>query len=148
MLLAAFLLAGMMQAASPAEAARTRAVPVTIEELAADPRRWNGRRVRVAGLVVRELHKSGLYHDYGDYCGAGSVPARRTAIRAEWPGEIADGYYPRRAVVEGTFVDWGDSYPFEDENGVMWSIREAGPGPLREVRLLRWTSGELPDCPD
>ncbi len=120
---------------------------VTVAQLAAEPDRWDGQRVRVAGLAVRERENFGLYASYEDYCSRGEV--RPVAIYVDWPEHLRDGRLFRKpAVVEGIFHKAWPQEPTDDPDMqvIVVSNVAPGPGPLTEVRVVRWTSGPVSRC--
>lgn len=127
--------------ATPAEASPRPPASVTVEALAAHPGKWNGKRVRVAGLAVLEFENLGLYGSYDDYCGPRAARGRRAAIYVNWPAALRRrGHFRRMAVVEGRFEG--------DDGVIVVSTGAPGPGPLTDVRIVRWASAPLTRCGD
>lgn len=119
---------------------------VTVADLVAAPEAWDGRRVEITGLVVSEFENLGLYASWEDYCpreGWGQ------AIYVNW-GDVRprDAALPRRmATVRGTFRNViGVERIDNGEVVVMISTGAPGPGPLTDVRIVRWHGRTLPAC--
>ena len=132
------------QAAEPAEDYEW----VSVEQLMEDPAHWDGRRVRVEGLVVREFENFGLYRDYDAYCDVANSAEGPVAIYADWPDGFAPvRHFRREAVVEGVFRHRvGQSRVEGGHQFILISTAAPGPGPLEEIRRVRWTSAMLPAC--
>lgn len=113
----------------------------TVQAVVAHPERWNCKRVRLIGVAVRAFENSNLYASSDDLC-----RERPKAIAVDWYSSSAADRprFIRMAEVEGTFRDFNDRKLPSGEIIMMNSW--AGPGPLKDVRVVRWLSAELPRC--
>ena len=95
--------------------------------------------MEVRGLVVWEFENLGLYRSHRHYCEGASWDGGG-AIYAEWgEAESIDRSDSRRmAIVRGIFRNHVGS--------IIISTGAPGPGPLEDIRLVRWVSGRLPAC--
>ena len=76
-------------------------VRINPASLAADPARWDGRQVKIVGLLVWEFESAGLYQSYGAYCRGGE----KAAIYVNWNdwSGVSRADSRRRVIVRGVF---------------------------------------------
>jgi hypothetical protein len=107
-----------------------------IEDVIAHPERWDGKRLKLRGLLVWEFENLGLYASRADYC------AHRRSVYVEW--DKVAGVTPadtrRMAVITGRLVLHRAGDP------LILSNAQNGPGPLREAALVKWDSKPLKPC--
>ena len=113
----------------------------SIRQIAAHPERWDCVIVRVTGVAVRGHEDSYLYETLSDRCRlTGDHPK---AIAVDWyRSNATEKRFSRLAEIEGTFRnDYGRKWP----PGTI-VITPSAPGPLVDVRIVRWLSADLPPC--
>jgi len=117
----------------------------SVSEIASAPFVWHGRQVQLTGILVWETHNVGLYRSYRDYC-RGRPLRRRTAIYVKWQevSGVTRADNRRMVVVSGIFRN-ETMTPLPDGT-IILSTGAAGPGPLENVRILRWLSSSLAPC--
>ncbi|MDB5669720.1 MAG: hypothetical protein JWO25_679 [Alphaproteobacteria bacterium] len=129
--LAALPLAALLIAASDAPK------KAAIMDVVAHPEKFDGRQLKLRGLVVYEFENYGLYASRADYC------AHHRSIYVEWdhvPG-VTRADTRRMAVITGRLVLRGVGDPINISNA------QNGPGPLRDTALVKWDSEPMAPCP-
>jgi hypothetical protein len=118
-----------------------RARSARVKEIVVHPDQWDCARVRLVGVAVRGFENSNIYDPSVDRCGG-----RARAIAVDWSSSsIEEARFERLAEVEGTFRN---NYGRVWKSGeIIVSHSASGPGPLVDVRVVRWLSGNLPPCP-
>lgn len=112
---------------------------VTVATLHASPQSWNGRKVEVSGIAVRQFENYGLYASRGDMCSRQPI-----AIYVRWDSANLPDRFRRPATVRGVFNNLqGVTLPSGD---ILISNAAPGPGPLENVEVVRWNGQELAAC--
>lgn len=117
------------------------AVPiVTISQIERRPGVWDEQRVQVTGWAVHDFENHGLYSDRSDICANGED---RAAIYAVWRDDLLPLRTIRKGVFEGTFRN---ELGVQPDGNIVVSTAAPGPGPLENIRLVRWLTKTMPAC--
>jgi len=140
------LLFAVVTAVAQSPATHRPTAGVTVAQILASPVRWDGRRVRIAGLAAREFENNRLFDSYEDYCALGEPDFHREGLRLNWDGaHLRPGRFRRMAVIEGVFHNTPMISNAPD--GTQIITIGGGPG-LTDLRVVRWTSAPLTRCGD
>jgi len=122
-----------------AEPARAEHERVAVRTLYESPERWDGRKVEVSGVAVRQREDYGLYASRADMCSSEPI-----AIYVDWYSARLPNRFRRVATVRGVFRNrQGLTRPSGE---VLLSNAAPGPGPLEGVSLVRWRGPAIAAC--
>jgi hypothetical protein len=135
--------AGLTCAASATTRPVSEYQRVSVYQLYAHPERWDGKKIEVSGLAVRQFEDYGLYESMDELC-SDHLVQKPVAIYVNWE----DSNLERRIIRRGTFRG-----VFENKNGVVRPSGEIlvsnaapGPGPLKQAQLVKWEGPPQPNC--
>lgn len=113
---------------------------VTVRDLRNDPERWDGQRVQITSWITSGFENFNLYASREAICGTNED---RGVVGADTARIIAYGTM-RRGIFKGTFRN---TYGALQANGdIIVSTGHASPGPLEQIKVLRWLSPAEPIC--
>jgi len=140
-------LAAIATVAASGCAASTTYYPVSVIDLAKNPTAWDGKKVEVVGIASSRFEDRSLYSTVGEYC------ARRPskeAVWVQWPPtrDFRSDYEGRMVRVRGLFryESYTERPTADGRVLVTLSLASAGPGPLKNVTIVKRLPGAPAVC--
>jgi hypothetical protein len=112
---------------------------VTVRELHDHPDRWDGRKVEVSGIAVRQFENYGLYEPVSDPCAEEPV-----GIFVAWDDTFLPYKTNRRGTFRGVFTT--ENGKVQPNGDIVITNAAPGPGPLKDVAVVKWDGPPLKRC--
>jgi len=112
---------------------------VTVEALREAPDAWDGKQVRVTGWLTYGFENMNLYGSRQSAC---SARGDRKVVGAI-TGKLLKRGTMREGIFEGKFSNY---YGVMHNDEIVVSTGHASPGPLKDIRVVQWTSRPEPVC--